>query len=230
VSGVIKSGNFADLSSVRPIGTQTQAAVVPLQRQDEEKERLRRSVAALESQLRERDVAIDMLRKDVERAFEEGTAKGHAAGLAEAEDKQNARLDLLEGTARKAQEEVSAGLVSLDRLAALLARECVEKIVGNAEDRADLIGYIISVQIAKIDRAMLLAVEVSGEDFPDGEALTALSRRLGPIAVVLEANPELASGACIMRLRLGRLSVGIDQQWGALKDLLTDMSLPEAVA
>ena len=230
MSGVIKSGNFADLSSVRPIGTQAQAAIVPLQRQDEEKERLRRSVAALESQLRERDVAIDVLRRDVERAFEEGKAKGHATGLADAEDRQTERLDRLDASARKAQEGVSAGLVSLDRLAALLARECVEKIIGNAEDRADLIGYVIAAQLAKIDKAMLLAIEVSAEDFPDGEMLAALSRRLGPTAVAIEASPELAAGACIMRLRLGRLSVGIDQQWGVLKDLLTEMSLPEAVA
>ena len=77
---------------------------------------------------------------------------------------------------------------------------------------------------------MLLAVEVSREDFADGEALTALAHRLSPLAVVIEANPEMASGACVMRLRLGRLSIGIDQQWGVLRDLLTEMSEPEAAA
>jgi flagellar biosynthesis/type III secretory pathway protein FliH len=227
---VIKSGNLAGLSSVRPIAAHASAAIVPLQRQDEERERLRRTIATLESDLRERDVAIDVLRKDVERAFAEGTAKGHAAGLADAEDKQNDRLDRLEATARLAQEGVSAGLVSLERLSALLARECVDKILGNAQDRADLIGYIIAVQVAKIDKSMLLAVEVSRDDFPDAEALAALAQRLSPLAVALEANAEMAPGACVMRLRLGRLAVGIDQQWGALKDLLTEMSEPEAAA
>jgi flagellar biosynthesis/type III secretory pathway protein FliH len=225
---VIKSGNLAGLSSVRPIASQAQAAVVALQRQDEERERLHRRIAGLESELRERDVAIDVLRKDVERAFEEGTAKGHAAGLADAEDKQNDRLGRLEASARKAQEGVAAGLVSLERLAALLARECVDKVLGNAQDRADLIGYIIAVQLAKIDKSMLLAVEVSREDFADDEALAALAQRLAPLTVVIEANGEMASGACAMRLRLGRLSVGIDQQWGALKELLTQMAEPEA--
>lgn len=227
---VIKSGNLAGLSSVRPIASQAQAAVVVLQRQDEERERLHRRIAALESELRERDVAIDVLRKDVERAFEEGTDKGHVAGLAAAEDKQNDRLFRLETAARRAQEGIAAGLVSLERLAALLARECCDKILGNAQDRADLIGYIIAVQIAKIDKSMLLAVEVSREDFPDDEALAALAQRLAPLTVALEANGEMTSGACVMRLRLGRLSIGIDQQWGALKELLTQMSEPEAAA
>ncbi len=227
MSGIIKSGNLSDLASVRALHTPAPAAVLPLVRQDEEKERLRRSVATLEGELRERDVAIEVLRKDVERAFDDGMAKGRDAGLTEAADRQADRLVLLERSLEETKDALGAGLVSLDRLAALLARDCVEMILGNADDRAGLIARIVAAQVAKIDKAMLLGIEVSREDFADEAALADLAGRLAPLSVSLSASADLAAGGCVMVLRLGRMRVGLDQQWGTLSALLGEMAEPE---
>ncbi len=230
MSGIIKSGSHAELASVRALGTPPPVSVVPMPRKDEERERLRRTVAALESDLRRRDAVIDGLRKDVERAFEGGKAQGREAGLAEARDLQAERLAALEATLREVRTDISAGLGALDRLAALLARDCVEMILGGAEDRAELIARIVGTQVERIDKAMLLGIEVARADFPDDTALAALAERLAPLSVALAADPELPQGGCVMILRLGRMSVGIDQQWGALDALLGRMALPEAAA
>ncbi|MEI9997603.1 MAG: hypothetical protein WDM91_23615 [Rhizomicrobium sp.] len=229
MSGVIKSHSVTELAAVRPFaGQMPPAPVVVLPRLDEERERLRRAVAALEGELRRRDVEIEVLRTDVEQAFEDGKAKGREAGLAEARDRQEERLAALEAAARKAQGEVSSGLASLERLAPLLARDCVDKILGEASGYAELIGPIVVRQLADIDRAMLLRIEVSHRDFPDAAALSALGHRLAPLAVDIVADAQMAPGGCVMVLKLGRMHVGIDQQWTALRDVLGEMAAPEA--
>ena len=229
MSAIIKSGNLADLVGVRPFAAPLPApALAATSRQDEERERLRRTVTALEGELRQRDIAIEVLQADVKQAFEDGTAKGREAGLAEAHDRQSDRLAQLEAAAQKAADEIAAKLVGLERLAALLARDCVAKILGDADDRAEFIARIIGVQTAKIDQAMLLGIDVARADFPDDAALAALAERLRPLSVALNASEALRTGGCVMTLRLGRMVVGLDQQWPALSDVLDEMATPEA--
>lgn len=229
MSGIIKSGNLADLSVVRPVAVPAAISAASI-RQEEERERSHKRIAALEEDLHKRDASITALRADVERAFEEGKTQGHAAGLAEAQDRQAERLSLLDNAVRQALEKMSTDLSSLERLAAVLARECLDKILGSPDDHAELLGQIISKQIAKIDKVMLLGIEVSQQDFPDDEALAALGKRIGLSAVALTARDDMASGGCVMQLRLGRMNIGIDRQWGALREVLDEMALPEGAA
>ncbi len=228
MSGVIKSQNHSALSGVRPFAGQfAPAEVVLLQRQDEERERLRRTVTALQEELSQRDSAIEALHRDVTRALETGESKGRAAGLAEAQDLQRERLAALESQAGAAQKSIAAGLSSLDRLAALLARECVEKILGGDTDRAALVRDIVATQLARIEKSALLRIEVSRADFPDDEALAALTRRLPTVAASVEAHADMATGACTMVFQLGRVEVGIGRQWGELSRLLDNLSQPD---
>src|ERR1700710_411557 len=226
MSRIIKSDAAQILSSVRPIGARA-PAIMP-SHADEDRERLRQVVATLEGQLRERDDAIEVLRKDVPRAFDDGMAQGRDGGLAEAQDCQAERLAVLETAARDAKAEVAAHLGSLERLSALLARDCVGKGLGDSAEHADLIARIVAAQIARIDKAMLLGIEVSRSDFPEDAALAGLALRLGFAPSAITARGDLPAGGCIMVLRLGRMNIGIDQQWGALAALLDDMALPEA--
>jgi flagellar biosynthesis/type III secretory pathway protein FliH len=46
--------------------------------------------------------------------------------------------------------------------------------------------------------------------------------------VEVSASNEIGSGGCRINLRLGRLSVGVDQQWPVLRNLLGEMAQPEA--
>jgi flagellar biosynthesis/type III secretory pathway protein FliH len=226
MSAIIKSGNFAGLSAVRALDTPPPTAIVVHPRVDEERERLRRAIATLEGERNQRDVAIEVLRKDVERAFEEGQAKGHKAGLAEAQDRETDRLKALEAATHAAHATLTADLGSLERLSALLARDCLDIILGNASDRAALVSEIVATQMAKIDKAMLLSIEVSRADFADDAALAALAERTG--SATITASTATLPGGCVMTLRLGRMHVGLDQQWGALREVLTDMAMPEA--
>jgi type III secretion protein L len=180
----------------------------------------------LEAELRERDEAIRTLRADVERAFEQGKEEGRGAGFSQAEDRQAERLSLLEAGIRAAQAKFSDSMTSLDRLSVVLAQDCLEIILGSGADRADLVRRIIAAQVGHVEKSMLLEIEVSHEDFPDSESLAALSRKLGLPADMLAADRGLVSGDCMINLRLGRMNVGVRQQWGALKDLLSQMALP----
>lgn len=227
MTGIIKSTNFSGIASVTPIAaTAPSAPVVSISKHDEERDRLHKRIAVLEDSARQHNVTIEALRSDVKRALDDGWAEGRKAGIEEANRQQSALLLLLEKAIEKSREDFSNALQSVSRLSASLARDCVEMILGSADDRAELINKIIDVQIAKIDKAALLVIEVSRHDFPDDDALQTLTSRLDLPAVNILAQSSLASGACVMTLRLGRMVVGIDQQWDRLRDALDEMSLP----
>ena len=227
MTGVIKSQNLAALSGVRPFEVKSSVAeVVALARHDEESERLRRKVSALEGEIRQHKTSIETLRGDVERAFEDGKAKGRDIGLAEAQDRQSERLAALEAGIQAARSEVSGALASLERLAPLLAQECLDRIFGAASDRSGMVAEIVAAQMARIDRGALLRIDVSRRDFPQDDALAALAQRLSLPSTTFDIRDDMASGGCVMVLQLGRMVVGVDQQWGALREMLGTMAEP----
>jgi flagellar biosynthesis/type III secretory pathway protein FliH len=229
MSGIIKLGDHAaDHARVRPFGLD--ALAPPLSRLEEERDRLRLQIGILESELRQKDSALTGSRAEVERAFVRGNAEGHAAGLSEAQDLQTERVAVLESTALQAQKHLTESLVSLERLAALLARETLDIVLGDPLHRADAVSKIVGAQTSKFEKSALLNITLSHADFPDKKSLSDLAKRIDVPAVRLGTNDELASGACMMTLRLGSLDVGIDQQWGVLRDLLGEIAESEDVA
>lgn len=229
VNGIIKSTNSSGLSTVRPMAEPALATpVIPLGKHNEERDALLCRLAQMEQELRQREAEAQDLRTAAVAAREQGAEQGYEAGLIAAQDRQAERLSLLEKSIMRAQANLTESLTSLSRLSALLAQDCVEIILGNAGDRAGFVERIIDTQVARIDRAMLIAIHLSRMDFPDDADLAALTARLGLASVIVTAGPDLPSGACLMTLRLGRLSVGINQQWPVLKNLLDEMALPEA--
>jgi flagellar biosynthesis/type III secretory pathway protein FliH len=229
MSSIIKSADLSGLSTVQSLGEPLSVApVISLGKHDEKRDAILRRVARLEEELRQRDAEVRDLRAAVAQAQEEGAEQGYESGLVAAQDRQTERLALLEKSMMRAQASLAEGLTSLSRLSALLAQDCVDIVLGNAGDRAELIERIIVSQMAKIDRAMLVDIRLSRLDFPDQADLASLADRLGAQSFSIVAGDDLPSGGCVMTLRLGRLSVGIDQQWPALRNLLDEMALPEA--
>jgi flagellar biosynthesis/type III secretory pathway protein FliH len=222
MNGIIKSGMLGERSGVRPLGATAAVVLTPY---DEELNRLRQRIAFLETELRQRDTTIDRLNGDVKRASEDGVEHGRAAGLAEAKDLQLERLQLLEEGLAKAQAGLSENLSSLEGLACVLARECLDIMLGRSEDRASVLEAIIGAQVAKVGKAMLLRIDVSSEDFPDESLIDAIGKRMGLPDAILTARDDLDSGACQMVLRLGQMEIGIDRQWGTLREILDDMSV-----
>ena len=225
MSRVIKSLDLVGHAEVRALARAAPLAVASPQ--DEERERFRTRIAQLESELRQRDLAAASLRADIDTARETGRSEGRAAGVREAEDRQAARLTLLEQNLRGARDKLDECFAALGRLAMLVAQECLDTILGDPEYRADALRAIVAKQLTQIEKPALLAIEVSGTDFPDAASLAAIEGEVAPHRVAVRANAEIAVGGCRMTLRLGRMDIGIDQQWGTLRALLGEIAAEE---
>jgi flagellar biosynthesis/type III secretory pathway protein FliH len=216
MSTLIKSSSGA---VVRPLGAALRPPVSPL---EEECERLRQRIAALEGELGRRDATIAELHAEIPRTEEKAKAEGRALGFNDAQDRQEERVALLDAGIRQAQTRLNENMSSLERLAALLARECLDTVLGDAKHRASSVRKIIASQVAKIEKSSVLAIELSKADFPDDEALAALAQELRP--ATLGASEAMAPGGCRMTLRLGTIEVGLDRQWTSLRAVLDSIA------
>jgi flagellar biosynthesis/type III secretory pathway protein FliH len=224
MNSVIKSADAANHGAIRPLQQFTTGApTIVASRPEDERDVLRRRIASLEASMRERDAAIEALHLDVGHALEKGKKEGHATGLAEAADQQEKRLAALGVATKQAGEKLSTALTALDRLAVALARECLDKILGDPAYRAEQVEAAIRTQIEKIDKKMLVGIEVSPKDFASIEDLAS---HLHLPAVCVSATTDIPSGGCIMRLKLGHLVVGAMQQWSVLSQTLDEMAEP----
>jgi type III secretion protein L len=193
----------------------------PLQ---DEIEALSEKAEGLSLRLAHTETELASQREAMAQVRAEALAEGRAAGLAEAETREDARLKALELGLAKARAEATARLEALEPLAALLAREGLDKILGDPGAYPDLVERIVRRQIAGLKERSVLAVEVSAQDFPDREALERVGAGLAPSTVV-ESNDRLAGGECHLRLKLGGVDVGVRRQWDALGRLLGELAL-----
>jgi flagellar biosynthesis/type III secretory pathway protein FliH len=220
MSGIIKSVDLAGHARVRPLSRPAPSPVVSAA--DEERERLRSRIAQLEVEIHQRDLTVAGLRGEVDAAFERGRSEGHAAGLRAAEDREAERTALLGTALRAARERLDDSLKSLDGLAAAIAAECLDVILGDRKHRAAALRKIIAAQVSRIEKSALLAVELSGADFPDAEAFAGIRKDVALEGVALNLSPDVAPGGCRMVLKLGRIEAGLDRQWGTLRGLLEE--------
>jgi flagellar biosynthesis/type III secretory pathway protein FliH len=226
VSAIIKStsakrsGTILSLEDARR-GDAASLAITTLEDQ------LRQKITTLEAINRRQQEQIEILHKDVQQAFVEGEAQGKEVGLAAAEDRQAERFGVLKGGVQKALTSFEESMSSLERLALLIARDCVNVMMTASEARADLLCDMIRFQASKIEKSSIIAIEVSGQDFPTERDLIVLAERAFTGPVELSVGKELEAGDCVIRLRLGQLEIGINQQWGVLGDLLEEMARPE---
>jgi flagellar assembly protein FliH len=225
MSGIIKSDNPAGLVAVRPlapIGT----VLTPITRLDEERERFRTRIESLESEARKRDLTIGELRRDIERVRKESREEGFSAGLSAAEDREESRLALLKAAISQTKTELTSKLASLDRLAPLLAQDCLELIFGDASARAEEICSILRRHLKTIEKSAVLAIEVSRLDFSSESVLRESLAEMGFQNFAVNLRVDAPSGHCTIRLRLGQLEVGVKQQWGLLNTLLGELAIP----
>jgi flagellar biosynthesis/type III secretory pathway protein FliH len=223
MSGIIKSLDRARHGEIRPLARPSQPP------QEDEQDRLRARIAQLETEMRQRDQVQAGLRADIDAALLRGKDEGRAAGLREAEDRQAARLALLEKNLRDARARMDEGFASLERLAVLVAEECLDTILGERKYRAGALRKIVAKQLAGIEKSALLAIELSSIDFADAEALAAVESDVASSKVAVSASAEIAPGGCRMTLRLGRMDVGIDRQWGTLRTVLGEIAAAKDV-
>ena len=124
----------------------------------------------------------------------------------------------------RARADLGERLGALDRLAPELARAALARMFADSEDRSALVEAMIARQLAALRRSSVLAIHLSPEDFPDIDALAALSAGLGAEGVRIETDRALRAGASRIECRLGQIDLDMDTQWQALSALLAEMA------
>lgn len=164
----------------------------------------------------------DLLRIEAEaaetKAFERGLEEGKRVAAALEQEK----LDTLRVSIEKAQHELDDKLTDLQSLSLQIAQLSLSKIIGNADNHAELVARSIQHHCENLSADLLIAIRVSAADFPDPEALALLSKKLGRSEIVADA--QLGSGACIIDLKLGHHDIGIGSQWERLRALYQTMA------
>ncbi len=193
---------------------------------DPELLRLRDEREQLRQRLQQQETEIAALRKEVDGAFQNGETQGREAGIRDAADQGAKTLATLESGVEHAIANFNEVLSGLERLAPMLARQGLAGILGAADNRSDLVAAIVLQQLKAIETQAVIHIEVSAADFADEAALSRLGDSLGYQGVTIHAYSALKSGDCRIKLKLGALEVGLDQQWGRLKAMLNDMAEP----
>ncbi|MFT4025400.1 MAG: hypothetical protein QM676_01165 [Novosphingobium sp.] len=222
MSVVIKLGSARDSRTVTPYappvpapqGQPSRKAADP---RDEE-------IARLGALLAERDAALATLGDQVSEARAEGEAAGRLAAELEAEEDRERSLELVRGGIEQAVAALADGRDRMEALALLVARTALEKLFGDDAGRKATVADLVKLQLEALERHMLLRIEVSRIDFPDTRELAELAGKSGLGPDQISANPDLAPGACRMQMRVGSLDLGLDQQWGAVRDLLDELA------
>jgi flagellar assembly protein FliH len=182
---------------------------------------------AAEAEIRRLEQALD----DARAVAADAEAAAHAAGrreaLAEAADVDDRRLEMLEREVAAVRDTLEERLDGAERLAALLARTALAKLVEPSADLSELVVRSIARQMRDVRRETIVAIRVSAADFADEAALAAIAARTGAGPVQLLADPELGRGACRMDLRLGHVDLGVGARWGELSALLLAMAEDE---
>jgi len=220
MSTIIKSENHDQLATVRRVHDKRKQTEARTPFDDP----ATLEIARLRQELVSRDDTIAQLREDVDEAYRRGLKEGFARGEAHVQVKEQERLDLLGEASAQAQADLKLSLASTERIAALLTHQCLEKLFGEAASYGEMVHALVRAQLDRLERQLVLSVTVSKADFPDEGALGALAASSGLGSMILSAQEDMPSGGCVMQLRLGQLDIGLDQQWGNLRDLLHDIA------
>lgn len=230
MSGVIKSA-AGRAGNIRPValGARTQDQAAPREpRVSPELLAAREQLRVLAEESARKDAEIERLTQAARQARIDGEAEGRRQGLAEAEDRSAEMLRDLKAGVTGAAGAFAANLGAMERLAVSVAHESLARMIGDPAGRAELLRAAIRHQFAAIEGRSIVRVEVAAADFPDAEALAELGASFGPQAVAVVALPDLTAGDCHIRLTLGGVEVGLNQQWGKLSGLLATLAAPGA--
>ena len=187
---------------------------------------LREEQGRLRNRLEQQEVELASLRQQVEAAFKKGETQGREAGIREAADQSAKMLAGLERGMERAVATFSQAVSGLERLAPLLASQGIATILGQADDRRALVTAVVLRQLQSIEAQSVVHIEVSQADFPDDLALASLGDVLASVGTKVHAVAALKSGDCRIKLTLGTLEVGLDQQWRRLNAMLEDLAEP----
>jgi flagellar biosynthesis/type III secretory pathway protein FliH len=206
-------------------------AVPPVSREGEALRDAEARILELEARLAERQHAEQALRVQHERALAKAREEAFEQGRDAAQKEDAQRLTLLHDALADLRGRADARLRETERLALVVARDCLDMLFGTAGGRQDEVERLIRHQMARIDHGMVLEIRVSTADFPEEVLIQQLALRLAPGGgLSLLRDPQFKSGQCALALLLGRMEIGLDQQWPALRELLGELARPGSLA
>lgn len=176
---------------------------------------LRAEIARLESVLEDREVAHA---RALEAAVEE--ARAEAARAHRRDDA--AALGTLTTALGSLSARLDEKLGGVETLALNASELALANVFDPPADMMGLVSRAIRKQVSEVRAELVLAVAVSPADFPDPEALTAVAAS-APGARI-QIDDALASGACRLDLRLGRIDLSLPQHWAELRDRLRQLA------
>lgn len=227
---LIKAGNEAHGFVIAPLGVPSGPAsgnvAVPVSREDP----LAAEARALRARLEEQRAQIAGHAAALEDARAEGEAAGRLAMERDFRESRDKALELLAAGITVAHDKLDDLVQRAELLGVLVARAAIAKLFGQDDAREAAVVDLAKHRLAQIERHMLVAIEVARADFPDTREVQELAARLGVDRVLLSVSDALAPGDCRMRCRLGTLDIGLNQQWGAIRELLDQWTSEPSVA
>lgn len=175
-------------------------------------------IAELEAEVERLHDALTEQRSEATKAIE----AARKAGRGEAQSSEDDRVAAVELGIADAFEAWDKRLEATDRLAVMLARTALTRVFGDQADTGAQVERTIAHHLGRLDEQAVVGFRVSHKDFGE-DAIDALAQRIGQPRARVSADPNLASGACRIDLRLGAIDVDPLKQWAIIDRALAAM-------
>lgn len=171
----------------------------------------------LEREVEDLREALARNNQDHAAELEETSRKARETALREANEKEIERIATLRNEMTQAVEHWENTLEDLELLALALAHTALDRLLSDPANKHALIKSSIARQIEGLRRESILNICLSPADYSD-DALRRLASDFGG-GLVFRLDPELASAACRIQLRLGQIELSLPQHRSALNKL-----------
>jgi flagellar biosynthesis/type III secretory pathway protein FliH len=183
---------------------------------------LQQQLSRISASATEQACRLEEAERQIELTRESSLAEGFTDGLRQAEADFTTRSEALAEALASALRTHDSAMKGLDKLSSMIALAALDRVLGPTHGRDDAVARIVARQIDLLASSAPVEVRVSGEDFADPAALHDALVRVGADPVRVRTDPALTSGQVTIRLRLGEVDAGIDQQLTALRRLLLE--------
>ncbi len=182
----------------------------------DELEEMRGKLEAALSRVQQAAVETKKNEKD---AYQRGVAVGRDEGKAAHENEVDARIRVFEEAVTKALAMYDASLARLETAASGIALAAVEQVIGDDAATAKYLLLAVTRQLSQLRDAGVIEIRVSSTDFPDLTELHQVVQRSGKRATLTD-DSALGSGQCRIRLGLGEMTLDLQQQLAAVRQIM----------
>lgn len=182
----------------------------------------------LRQQLSEMDERWSAFTAEARQAEANAFDRGVEQGERQAQQRDEERLQILAGAADEARMLLAGQLDQLQQLSLQIAQNALGKILGDSGRYPELIAQSIRHRCQQLSMELVTGIRVSAADFSDPSALSSLRAASG--SSIVETDPALESGACMIDLKLGHYDIGIGSQWHRLCAFLDELEQEAAPA